>query len=105
MTEGHGMQQRQKELRHERAIMSGKQENTQQDLQEDRRAGGCKANSRDFHYTAENECQDILEGSAPSETKEESAHRVRAGDVGATTTLGSFACTEQKRMMMVVHLD
>jgi hypothetical protein len=53
----------------------------------------------------ENECQDIVEGSAPSETKEEMAHRVRAGDLGALITLGSFACTEHKRRMMVEHLD
>jgi hypothetical protein len=68
----------------------------------------------------ENECQDIVEGSAPSETKEETAHRVGAGDIRAPVTLGSFARTDQKkdfhslhpvvchdmeRRMMVVHLD
>jgi hypothetical protein len=42
---------------------------------------------------------------APSEMKEETAHRVRAGDVGASATLRSFACTEWKRRMMVIHLD
>jgi hypothetical protein len=41
--------------------MSGKQENSQQDLQ-----AGRTANSLDFHYTAEKEFQDIMEGSAPS---------------------------------------
>jgi hypothetical protein len=54
------MQQRHKEPRPKRVITSGTQENSQQDLQ---------ANSWDFHYTAENECQDIVEGSAPSEMK------------------------------------
>jgi hypothetical protein len=31
-----------------------------------------------------------VEGSAPSERKEKTAHRVRAGDVGARAALGSF---------------
>jgi hypothetical protein len=35
-----------------------------------------------------------VEGSAPFEMKEETAHRVRAGDVGAPATLGSFAHTD-----------
>lgn len=46
-----------------------------------------------------------MEGLTHSETKEETAHRVRARDVGASTTLGPFACTERKRRIMVVHLD
>jgi hypothetical protein len=46
--EGPEMQQWQKELKPKREITSGKQENTQQDLQANRRAGGLKANSRDF---------------------------------------------------------
>jgi hypothetical protein len=41
-----------------------------------------------------------------SETKEETAHRVRAIHVGALTTLGSSECTNQKRrMMMMIYLD
>jgi hypothetical protein len=44
-------------------------------------------------------------GSAPFVTEEETAHRVKAIDVGALTTLGSFACTKWKRRMMVIHLD
>jgi hypothetical protein len=43
----------------------------------------------------ENECQDIVEGSAPSETKEETAHKVGARDVEAPVTLGSFTCTNK----------
>jgi hypothetical protein len=34
---------------------------------------------------------------APSETKEEGAHRVRAGDVGTLATLGSSAHTNRKK--------
>jgi hypothetical protein len=41
----------------------------------------------------------------PFKIKDETAHRVRTRGVGALTTLGSFACTEQKRMMMVINLD
>jgi hypothetical protein len=37
--------------------------------------------------------------------KEETAHRVRAGDVGTVATLGSFAATDQKSRMMVINLD
>jgi hypothetical protein len=65
------MQQRHKEAMLKRTITSGKLENTQQDFQADRRAGDHKANTRDFHYTAENECQGTVEGSATSETEEE----------------------------------
>jgi hypothetical protein len=38
-----------KEPRLKTGAMSGKQDNTRQDLQDDRRAGGCKANSQDLH--------------------------------------------------------
>jgi hypothetical protein len=78
------------------AIISRKQENTQQDLPEDRRAEDREVNSLNFHYTAESECQDIVEGSAPSETKEEVTNcRLRAMDVEALTTLGTFALTDR----------
>jgi hypothetical protein len=68
------LQQWHRKARPIRAIMSGKQENTQEDLQEHRRAGGRKANSRDIHSTAENECQDIVEWSSHSKKKEETGH-------------------------------
>jgi hypothetical protein len=45
-----------------------------------------------------------VKGSVPLETKGETARRVRAWDGGALTTLGSFACIERKRMM-VINLD
>jgi hypothetical protein len=48
------------------------------------------------------ECQDIMEGSAPSETKEETTNdSLRAIKVGALTTLGTFGCTNR----MVINLD
>jgi hypothetical protein len=45
-----------------------------------------------------------LEGSAPSGTKKITAHGVRFMDVGALTTLETFACTNQRKMM-VINLD
>jgi hypothetical protein len=49
----------------------------------------------------ENECQDIVEGSAPSKTKEETAHKVGAEDVGAWTSLGTFVLTNQRKMVVI----
>jgi hypothetical protein len=83
---------------------SGKQISTQQYLQDDCRAGDRKANSR-TSIRLENERQGIVKGSAPSETKEETAHRVRAGDVGALATLGSFDPTDRKSRMLVINLN
>jgi hypothetical protein len=71
-------------------------------LQKGRRAEDRKAN---FHQNSKNECQDIVEGSAPTETKEEATNSLRTMCVGALTTLGSFACTERKRIIMLIHLD
>jgi hypothetical protein len=48
-------------------------EDIRQDLQEYRRAGNRKVNRRVFDWTKGNECLDIVEGSAPSETKEETS--------------------------------
>jgi hypothetical protein len=78
------MQQCHKDLRTKRVITSGKQENNQTSCRSaDLRAGCLKANSWDFHYTSENVCQDIVEGSAPSETKEETtSDRLRVMDEG-----------------------
>jgi hypothetical protein len=46
-----------------------------------------------------------MEGSAPSETKEETANNsLRAMEIGALTSLGTFACTDRKKMM-VINLD
>jgi hypothetical protein len=48
---------------------------------------------------------DNVKGFTPSKMKEEAAHRVRARDVGALTTLGTFAPIDHKSRMMVIHLD
>jgi hypothetical protein len=85
-------------------LHAGKTRTSGRSIQGDCWAASRKANSQNFLQTAENECQDIVEGSAPSKTKEEPAHTVRAGDVGAFTTLGSFACIERKRRMIVINL-
>jgi hypothetical protein len=45
-----------------------------------------------------------VEEPAPSETEKETAHRVRAIAVGALAILGTSACTE-RRKMMVINLD
>jgi hypothetical protein len=82
-----------KEPRLKTAITSGKQ-NTQQDFQEYRRAGDRELNSWVFCQNVENKYQDIMEGPAPSETENETAHRLKSMDVGALTTLGTFAPTD-----------
>jgi hypothetical protein len=48
-------------------------EDIRQDLQEDRRVSNQKVNSRAFDWATGSECLDIMEGSAPSETKEETS--------------------------------
>jgi general stress protein 26 len=52
----------------------------------------------------EKECQGIVVGLAHSKTKKDMAHRVRAINVGALTTLRTFGHTNQ-REMMVINLD
>jgi hypothetical protein len=46
-----------------------------------------------------------VEGSATSEMKEEITSSLIAIDVTASTTLGTFAHTNRRRRMMVIHLD
>jgi hypothetical protein len=55
MTEGPGMQQWNKGLRHKTAARSVEGENNLQDLQEDHRAGDQKANSQVFDWATGNE--------------------------------------------------
>jgi hypothetical protein len=50
------------------------------------------------------EYRDIMEGLVPSEMKKETAHKVEAEYVGALTTLGTFVCTDWRKMM-VINLD
>jgi hypothetical protein len=101
MTDGPRMQQRNKEPRPQRTITSEKQEDIRQDLQEGPRAGDGEAKSRIF---TEIKCHNIVVGLVPSETKEYTAHRVAAINVGALNTLGTFGCTN-RREMMVMNLD
>jgi hypothetical protein len=63
------------------------------DLRENHRAGDRETNCRVFCQDLENKCQNIVEEPAPSETKRETAHGVRAMDVGALIILGTFAWT------------
>jgi hypothetical protein len=84
------------EPRPKRVITFRKQENIQRDLQADCRAGGPKVNSRNFCQTSEDECQDVMEESATTKIEQETASNIRARDVGAPATLGSFARTVGK---------
>jgi hypothetical protein len=43
--------------------------------------------------------------SAASETKEVAISSIRIRDARTPTTLGTFALTDRKRRMMVIHLD
>jgi hypothetical protein len=54
-------------------------------------------NSWVFHQDSKNECQDIVEELATTKTEEETASSLRARDVEASATLGSFAHTDQKK--------
>jgi hypothetical protein len=47
---------------------------------------------------------DIVEELVTAQVKEETTSSVRAIDVGASTTLGTFVCTN-RRKMTVVHAD
>jgi hypothetical protein len=49
----------------------------------------------------ENGRKDIVEQPATDETKQETAHSLRARDVGASTTVGTFAGSPQERKKMV----
>jgi hypothetical protein len=44
-------------------------------------------------------------GAGTAQAKEETAHSLRAREVEELTTLGTFACSPQKRTKMMVHLD
>jgi hypothetical protein len=53
----------------------------------------------------ENECQDIVERSAPYETREETNNKsIRATDIEALITLGAFTPTNWRKMM-VINMD
>jgi hypothetical protein len=103
MLEGPGIQQWHRGLRPETAAT--KQDGIQQALQGDPRAGDCEMSSRDFQRIQESEGLNIVEGSTPSKTVNETANRVEAGNVGALATLGSFVPLTGKSGMMVKNLD
>jgi hypothetical protein len=52
---------------------------------------------------------DLVEGLTPFEAEKEAAYGVGAGNVGAPTTLDSFAPTiemkKDRKRLMLVHLD
>jgi hypothetical protein len=62
-------QQWNNELRFKEATIPEEGEDIWQDLQKDHRAGDRKANSRTSTRLWKNECQDIVEGSAPTKQK------------------------------------
>jgi hypothetical protein len=87
-----------------------KQEGIQQGLQEDHRTGVWEASSWIFCWVPKNQGLDVVEGSAPSETKEEPSHSdgIRgARNVEAPTIRDSFARSvgKEKLWMRVMHLD
>lgn len=85
--------------------ISRKQKGIQPDRQTDFRTGDHEVSSWYFHQVRESERLYVVEGSAPSEIKEEITSSLRAIDVAASTILGTFAHTDQKRRMMVLRLD
>jgi hypothetical protein len=54
-------------------------------------------NIRVFCQDSKNEYQNIVEEPATTKTKEETAHTLRAKDVGAPATLRSFVRTDWRR--------
>jgi hypothetical protein len=50
----------------------------------------------------ENECQDIVEGSAPSETKEKTADTVRPEDVEEPATLSSLPAQTERIFIVCI---
>jgi hypothetical protein len=79
------------------ATTSEEGEDVRQDLLENHRAGEREANSRIFCQDSKNECRNIVKESATAQTKEETAHSLRARDVGALANLGSVARKDWKR--------
>jgi hypothetical protein len=86
-----------KEPRFKGVATSEEGEDIQQDLWENHWAGDQEANSQIFCQDSRNECQDTVDGSAPSVTIKEATSSLRAGDVGASAAIGSFTLTYQKK--------
>jgi hypothetical protein len=101
--EGEDNRQRHQRMSQKTKAKSGKLEGIMRSATNSR-VGGREASSRDLLKTAENECQDTVEGSAPSETKKETINNsLRALNIGAVTTLGTFGRTNRK--IMATNLD
>jgi hypothetical protein len=64
----------------------------------------CKVKSLAISQDLENEHQNIVERLAPSETKEETAHRVGTGDVRARATLGILPALTKRKIFIVCIL-
>jgi hypothetical protein len=63
---------------------------------------GLEASSQNFLQTVENECQDTMERLAPTKTKEGTTNNsLRAINVGALSTLGTFGCTNQRKVVVI----
>jgi hypothetical protein len=54
--------------------------------------------SRVFHQAAEDECKDIVEEPATAQANEETAHSLRAREVGALTTLVTFGRSPSEKI-------
>jgi hypothetical protein len=61
------------------------------------RVGDHKANSRVFSQDSKNECQGIIEELSHTQTEEETPGSLKARDIGAFATHGSFTHTDQKK--------
>jgi hypothetical protein len=96
MLEEPRMQKWNEEPRLQGAATSWKQEDNQGDLQEDHRAGDHEESKRDVQWVSENKEMDLVERSAPSETKKEIVHGVRAGYVGTPATPGVIPPSVQR---------
>jgi hypothetical protein len=103
-TDATGSQQWNNVPRLKGAAASEEGEVIRQDLQQDSITGSREASSWIFHRAAESEWLDIVEGSAPSETKENTTSILRIRNMGVTTTLGTFVRTD-RRKIVVIHLE
>jgi hypothetical protein len=90
-------QQRHKAPRPETIVTTEKQGKCRRGSETDPTAADCKTNSRVFHQTPKSQRKDIVDELATAQPKDDTAHRLRAGDIAAPTTLGIFSPTNQKR--------
>jgi hypothetical protein len=83
---------------------SWKRKDIWQDLWESHWAGDDKRIARSSIIDSKNECQDIVDGLAPSKMEEQITHRVGAINVGSLTTLGTSGSINWWKVM-VIQLD